>query len=259
MSRAFHFPQWVPCVTHGSKVLVVGASGGIGQALIRLLLKGPASTVGIHRSSAGSSSHPNDGKHVLIDLQSTLITDEDCRKLVTEFTERAGGIDALVALCGGIAKNDHWRNLSEKEWKDDIDLNLNIPFLLSRAAMKLMEDQGGRIVLMGTESALHGGSPTSFAYGVAKRGIECLVQGLALEGAKYNILVNAVRPGFIRSGFHERWQDKTEDELIKRAEYVPVKRAGEPEEVAALIIYLLSEWSGFITGQIFAITGGDWL
>jgi NAD(P)-dependent dehydrogenase (short-subunit alcohol dehydrogenase family) len=65
--------------------------------------------------------------------------------------------------------------------------------------------------------------------------------------------------GFINSGFHERWQGKTSHEIEKRIELIPLRRGGEPEEAAAFIIYLLSGWSGFITGQMFPITGGDWL
>jgi len=72
-------------------------------------------------------------------------------------------------------------------------------------------------------------------------------------------LVNGIRAGFIKTGFHERWQGKTEQDIKKRAEMIPLQRAGEPEEAAALIIYLLSGWSGFITGQMLSITGGDWL
>ena len=111
----------------------------------------------------------------------------------------------------------------------------------------------------GTGSALHGGSAQSFPYAIAKRGTECMIQGLAREGAPENILVNGVRLGFISSEFHERWHEKTEDDLKARADLVPLKRAGDPDEAAALMIYLLSGWSSFITGQMFPLTGGDWL
>lgn len=259
MKNRFTLPKWVPQVEPDSKVLIVGASGGIGQEVIHLMLKGPACVIGTHRSTSKPFSYSPEEIHTIFDLQYTLKTDKDCKNLVDSFVKLAKGIDCLVTLCGGILQTDHWEFLTEQEWKNDINLNLNIPFFLARAAMKHMEGKGGRIILTGTESALHGGSPTSFAYGVAKRGIECLVQGLARDGAKFNILINGIRPGFIRSGFHERWQYKRDEDLTKRAKCVPLKRAGKPEEVAALIIYLLSGWSEFITGQMFAITGGDWL
>jgi 3-oxoacyl-[acyl-carrier protein] reductase len=253
------FPNWLPHLNEGAKVLIVGASGGIGAALVQLILQGSPCVLGAHRSTAKPLSPKLKKERVVIDLQSTLQNESDCRQLVDSFVDQAGGISGLVVLVGGISQNGHWKNISEKAWKDDIDLNLNIPFFLARTALERMKKKGGQIVLMGTESALHGGSPTSFPYGVAKRGVECLVEGLAREGAKHDIQVNGVRAGFIRSGFHERWQGKTPEDIKKRIEMIPLKRAGEPEEAAALIMYLLSGWARFVTGQMISISGGDWL
>ena len=254
------FPAWVPQVESGARILIVGSSGGIGQALINLLLKGAPCVMGAHRSRCKKISQPSaQDQHIIIDLQFTLKSEEHCHGLVNRFIEEANGIDALVVLCGGISRSCHWKDLSQEEWNDDIHLNLSIPFFIARKSMKHMKEKGGRIILMGTESSLHGGSQDSLAYGVAKYGVECLIKGLAREGASYNILVNGIRPGFIKSGFHERWQNKTEKDLKKRAEMIPLQRGGYPEEIAAFIVYLLSGWSQFITGQMFAITGGDWL
>jgi NAD(P)-dependent dehydrogenase (short-subunit alcohol dehydrogenase family) len=252
------FPNWIPQVEKNSKILIAGASGGIGNALVKLLMEGPDSIIGFHRSSSENIPKSNSSNHKLIDLKLTLSNDEKCNALVDNFTNIADGLDALVVLCGGINNSDHWKNINEDDWNEDINLNLSIPFFLARSAMEKMKT-GGHIILVGTESAIHGGSPTSLAYGVAKRGIECLVQGLARDGSKHNILVNGIRLGFINSGFHERWQGKTPHEIEKRIELIPLKRGGEPKEAAAFIIYLLSGWSGFITGQMFPITGGDWL
>jgi len=257
--NAQKFPDWCPQIEKGSKLLVVGASGGMGRALIDLLLAGPESCIGAHRVFGEPVSVDSHTSHQILDLQGPLKNEKDCIDLVNNFAEQAKGVNLLVVLCGGISRSAHWKDLTESEWNDDINLNLSIPFFLSRAAMDLMGDSGGKVVLIGTESALHGGSPTSLPYGVAKRGIECLVQGLAREGAKKGILVNGVRAGFIKTGFHSRWQDKTEEDIMNRIRLIPLGRGGEPEEAAALIIYLLSGWSQFITGQMFAITGGDWL
>lgn len=253
----FKRPEWVPKLDSQQRILVAGASGGIGNALVSMLREASDCTIGAH---AADSVLPE--KTVgLIPLRRKLTTAEDCNALVTDFVKQVGRIDGLVVLVGGITRSCHWKDLRPEEWRGDLTLNLDIPFFLARASMLHMEQQGngGRIVLYSTESALHGGSPTSLPYAVAKRGVECLVQGLAREGADHNITVNGVRPGFIASGFHERWQGKDRESLVKRAEMIPLKRAGTPEEVAALTVYLLSGWARFITGQIFAITGGDWL
>lgn len=252
-------PPWFPQVDRDARILVVGASGGMGQALVDALLAGPPCTIGAHWATRPLPDQAVPETHRLVELPGELKNDADCRNLVSGFAERGGGLNGLVVLCGGIARTAHFQELTETEWKQDIDLNLSIPFFLARAALKHMENSGGSILLTGTESALHGGSPTSLAYGVAKRGIECLVQGLAREGAPHGIRVNGIRFGFIRTGFHERWQGKSDTDLEERAELVPLKRAGTPEEAAALILFLLSGWAGFITGQMISLSGGDWL
>ena len=253
----FRRPDWTPAAAPGSRILVVGASGGIGRAVCAMLAQGSDCVIGAH----GASRAPEIAGENIIALQRRLAGEADCRALVDAFCERAGGIDALVALSGAIHFSGHWKDMPEDDWRRDIEVNLNQPFFLSRAAMARMKDQGtgGRIVLTGTESALHGGSATSFPYAIAKRGTEAMVQGLAREGAAHGILVNGVRLGYIASGFHERWHGRTREQMAARADLVPLKRGGHPDEAAALIVYLLSGWAAFITGQMLALTGGDWL
>ncbi len=254
----FQPPTWVPRVEPGTRILVAGASGGLGRALVDMLLKGSDCVIGAH---GATKMHPAANEAGVIPIVRPFADDADCAAVVEEFCDKAGGIDALVMLAGGLTKVGHWDEFTGEEWENDIDINLNVPFFLARAAMRRMKAQGtgGRIILNGTESALHGGSPQSFPYAIAKRGTECMVQGLAREGASHSILVNGVRFGFIDSGFHQRWLNKTGKDMEKRAELVPLKRGGHPDEAAALIVYLLSGWSQFITGQMIPLTGGDWL
>ncbi len=254
MKNAFNRPDWVPSVPTGMRILVTGATGGLGQHLVTMLLKGSDCIVGAHGSSQTFESRDER----IIPLSQTFDDESSCRILVDDFVSKAGGIDALVVLSGSIQFSGHWMDMSGEDWEKEIGVNLNQPFYLARAAMKHIK-KSGRIVLTGTESALHGGSAVSFPYAIAKRGTECLVQGLAREGAPNDILVNGVRLGYIASGFHERWHNKTEQEMHERADLVPLKRAGDPDEAASLITYLLSPYGSFITGQMIPLTGGDWL
>ena len=245
-------------MTDGARILVAGASGGLGRAVVDMLLDGSNCVIGTHGNTQPGYVG-EDGR--VRKLQGALANGADCEKLVEDFRSAAGGIDGLVMLVGNLTTTDHWDELSPEQWETDIQMNLNVPFYMARAALRAMKTQGsgGRIVLNGTESALHGGSAQSFPYAIAKRGTEAMVQGLAREGAAHSVLVNGVRLGFIASGFHQRWTGRSEASLQERAEMVPLKRGGDPREAAALIIYLLSGWSSFITGQMFALTGGDWL
>jgi NAD(P)-dependent dehydrogenase (short-subunit alcohol dehydrogenase family) len=250
-------PDWVPSVEPGFRVLVAGASGGLGGALVDMLLAGGPCTIGAH--GATKRLERDDGR--LVHLIQPFETEADCIALVNAFVAQAGGIDALVVLSGGIHFSGHWKDMPAELWQKDMEVNLNQPFYLARAAMAAMKAQGsgGRILLNGTESALHGGSALSFPYAIAKRGTECLVQGLAREGAPDGILVNGIRLGYILSGFHQRWHNKTPDDMAARADLVPLKRGGHPDEAVALMIWLISGWSRFMTGQMVALTGGDWL
>ncbi len=239
------------------RILVAGASGGLGTALVRMLCAGSDCMIGAH----GATRPPVVDNPKVVPIARRFDGESDCAAVVEAFVDRAGGIDALVVLSGAIHHSGHWKDMPAADWERDMAVNLHHPFYLARAAMKRMAEQGtgGRVVLNGTESALHGGSPVSFPYAIAKRGTECMVQGLAREGAPDNILVNGVRLGYIASGFHERWHGRTADEMKARADLVPLKRGGDPDEAAALIVYLLSGWARFITGQMIPLTGGDWL
>jgi 3-oxoacyl-[acyl-carrier protein] reductase len=250
-------PDWVPKIKSGDRILITGASGGLGHALIQMLLSGPNCVIGAH----GSTNTVSIRDPRIIPLKQRFENERDCKLVVDEFVNKVGGIDALVVLSGGIHFSGHWKDMPESDWQKDMDVNLNYPFYLARAVFDYMKKQnsGGRILLTGTESAIHGGSALSFPYAIAKRGTECMVQGLAREGGPDNILVNGLRFGFIESGFHQRWHEKSDDNMHERAKLVPLKRGGHPDEAAALMIYLLSGWAQFITGQMIPLTGGDWL
>ena len=253
----FERPNWVPKVADGTRILITGASGGIGNAVVQMLLEGSDCYIGAH-----SSTNICDFKDPRVTpLNQKFDKQEDCDKLIAAFENIAGGIDALVVLSGALHYTDHWIDIPENGWNNEIQVTLSHPFFLARAAMKYMKmnNNGGRILLTGTESSLHGGSKNSFPYAIAKRGTECMVQGMAREGASNNILVNGIRLGYIASGFHEKWHKRTQEQMTERAEMVLLKRGGHVDEAASLIVYLLSDWARFITGQMIPLTGGDWL
>ena len=247
----------------GQRVLVAGASGDIGRALLQQLAPHGVQ-LGAHyhenrsrlEALAGELAWPAERLQL---LGGQLDGQASCHALVDAFVEWAGGIDALVQLTGTIANPCSWEQLTEAEWLQDLNVNLSGPFFLAQRAMPHMRENGGRVVLMSTASAGHGGGRNSLAYGVAKAGIECLTKGLARDGAAHNILVNAIAPGFIDTQFHTRRARRDAEAMRKRAELIPLRRAGSPDDVARLIVYLLSAGGDYITGERVSVSGGEWL
>ena len=245
------------------RVLVTGASGDIGISLLKLLSHYDIS-LGLHYYLGVSRLEDvikcNDFSKCRINLfQSDLSRIDNCFELIASFVSWAGGIDYLVQLAGGIRNPTSWELITDEEWHYDVDVNLTAPFFIAQHAIKHMKKGGGKIILISTASAKYGGGKTSLAYGVAKAGIECLTKGLAREGAPYDILVNCICPGFINTQFHTKRMKRTPEELERRAKLVPLKRAGEPIDIAGMILYLLSESGSYITGETISISGGDWL
>ena len=192
-------------------------------------------------------------------FRKNLDSSSTCFQLIDDFVDWAGGIDCLIQLSGDIKRPVNWEDLTEEDWSCDLSVNLIMPFFLAQRAALYMKKSGGRILLTSTASASHGGGSMSLAYGVAKAGVECIVKGLARDCAKYNILVNAIAPGFFLTKFHTEKIKRTQDQLQERVKLIPLKRAGTTDEFAGTVMYLLSESSSYITGQVIAISGGDWL
>ena len=240
------------------KILIVGASSDLAVTLNEMLYS-LGTTIGLHYNKNEKALLKYDENERLKRFQENLNSAVSCYKLVDDFANWAGGVDCLVQLSGDIKRAVHWGSLTEEEWNHDLSVNLKVRFFLSQRVIKYMKKDGGRIILTSTASASHGGGAMSLAYGVAKAGVECMVKGLARDCARYNILVNAIAPGFIKTKFHTEKMLRTAEQLNERVKLIPLKRAGTAEEIAGAIMFLLSEQSAYITGQVIAVSGGDWL
>ena len=240
------------------KVLAIGASSDLAADLNNKLIEAGA-IIGLHYNKNDRVLASYRDTKTIRKFQKDLNSSTACHEIVDEFVKWAGGIDCLIQLSGDIKNPVHWSELTKEEWGYDLDCNLAMPFFLTQRAASYMKKHGGRVILMSTASASHGGGATSLAYGIAKAGIECMVKGLARDCAKYNILVNAVAPGFINTKFHTEKMHRTKEQLEERVRLIPLKRAGTTKEFAETVMFLLSEGASYITGQTIAISGGDWL
>jgi 3-oxoacyl-[acyl-carrier protein] reductase len=243
------------------KVLITGASTGIGAATAELFAKYGAS-VGIHYNKSRKEALELKKKIVSLGgrakvFKADLLKKPERAALVKRFTNMFGGIDVLVNNAGGVYGPKYMLTLDEKSWDKTFALNATAPFFLARDAFLYMKTHGGgRIINISSISAKYGGSPTTIHYGGAKAALDAVTKGLARAGAPYNILVNSVRGGVIDTPFHKKIH-RNKKGLEERIKLIPLKRIGEPIDVARVVLFLASKAGNYITGEIFTVAGGD--
>ena len=209
------------------------------------------------------------GREALV-LVTDIANSQEVEAAIDKTVQKFGKIDIFVH-CAGIrgSMTTPIVDLDEKEWKTVLDINLNGTFLLARAVVKSMiaKGGGGKILLVASMGGVKG-MPGSAPYCVSKFGVIGLVKTLALELAKYNINVNAINPGAVTTNLRDNYYKeiaKAEGITIEQAREkhyqkslgaIPLGRIGTPEEMANLILFLVSDQSSYITGEDINISGG---
>jgi 3-oxoacyl-[acyl-carrier protein] reductase len=178
---------------------------------------------------------------------------EEASRMVEEVYQKFGRIDILVNNAG-ITRDGLILRMSEKDWDDVINTNLKGMFNTTKNVVKYMVKQRwGRIINISSVVGLYG-NPGQANYAAAKAGVIGFTKSLAKELGSRGITVNAVAPGFIRTDMTAEIIKKNQE--ISIIEKIPLRRLGEPDDVANLVAFLASEESNYITGQIIAIDGG---
>jgi 3-oxoacyl-[acyl-carrier protein] reductase len=234
------------------RALVTGSSGGLGRAIARRLAHdGLHVIVHAHRKIGAAADlvaeivgAGGSAEAVAFDLTDRTATHAACAKLL-----EAGTVQVLVNNAG-THDDAAFPALRESQWRNVIDVSLNGFFNVTQPlTMPMIRTRWGRIINISSVAAL-AGNRGQVNYAAAKGALHSATKALALEVASRGITVNAVAPGIIDSGMAETAFDQATLERI-----VPMKRAGRADEVAALVGFLASEESGYISGQVISING----
>ncbi len=246
----------------GKTVIVTGGSRGIGAAISVLFAASGAnvmiSYLPIDKDIEGLKLVEQEIRSsggVVDSIAADVTSPEEMELLCAKTLDRFGSLDVLVNSAG-FTRSAKVQNLSPDVWKSGIEVNLSGAFYATYAAYQHMISQGtGRIIYIGSAGSITGGGGSA-AYAAAKAGINGLVRALSKELAPQGITVNAVLPALIET---DLLKDK-EPDVEKRNKYIeriPVGRFGTPQDVAYMVLFLASEYAGFITGQNIIVDGGS--
>jgi 3-oxoacyl-[acyl-carrier protein] reductase len=239
-------------------LITAGAGAGIGRASAKALALAGADVVVTDKherrtAEAAKELAGETGRNV-IGLPLDATDENRVRAVVDEAVQRMGRIDILLSNTGVNELQPIWE-MSSDTWRRVIDVSLTAQFLITRAVLPhMIEQRSGSIILMSSAAGWTGKDIGEAHYAAAKAGVMALTRVAAAEVAKFGIRVNAIAPGLIYNEFLGRIYPP--EYFVKAREETPLKRIGEPENVADLVVFLASDQSSFITGESICISGG---
>ena len=244
----------------GKSGIVTGGGSGIGRAIATGLVQAGAEIVIVGRNKERLEKTASEIRKfggAVIPIQADVSKMRDIKGLVDRTVKKFGKIDFLFNNAGTIRRTPS-EDYTEKDWDEVIDINLKGPFFLAQAVAKVMiaQKRKGKIINTASLMSVQGGKRVP-AYAASKGGLSQVTKTMANDWAKYNILVNAIGPGWVRTELTEALQQDKErySEILGR---IPLGRWADPEDLAGAAVFLASDASDYITGQIIFVDGG-WL
>ena len=242
----------------GKVAIVTGASRGIGRAIALALAEQGVKVIATARNPEAlkelvktikeqggeASAFPGD-----------VANENDANQLIEQAVDVFGKLDILVNNAG-ITRDGLLLRMKNQDWDDVLNTNLKGAFLCIRAAAKIMSKQRSGSIVSISSVVGEMGNAGQANYCASKAGLIGLTKSVARELARRNIRVNAVTPGFISTDMTEDMSDKARNALV---EQIPLARLGEAEDVANAVLFLVSEKSSYITGQILGVNGGMYM
>ena len=232
--------------------LVTGGTRGIGRA-ISIMLKKSGHEVIANYGHNDQSANEFEKESGIATMKWDVSNFAECEKFAREIEQKYGRPISVLVNNAGITKDSMMHKMGVESWEDVINTNLNSCFNMCRAVINPMRENGfGRIVNISSINGL-AGMVGQTNYSAAKAGVMGFTKALAKESASKGITVNAIAPGYIKTDMTDMVPQAVLDKIT---EQIPVKRLGNPDEIARAVIFLVAEDAGFITGQTLSINGG---
>jgi len=236
-------------------IIVTGASGGIGNAIIKKLSEAGANLLASGTRIEKLKELKNNFKNIKIlkfDISQSSKIEEFIENATNELGEK---LDCIVNNAG-ITQDNLAIRMSLDEWQKVIDINLTSTFLMSKFAIKkMLKNKSGKIVNI-TSLVSHTGNLGQANYSASKAGIIAMSKTLAIEYAKKNININCISPGFIKTEMTDKIQDNFKDVIMSK---IPSARFGEPDDIANAVLFLSSNQSNYINGETLHVNGGMYM
>lgn len=244
----------------GKNILITAGAQGIGEAITKHFIDCGAN-VSIHYFSSADTANSlveyalSKGLKAVA-ISGDLTKEEDANNVVNETVEALGGLDILINNAGSLVARNLLEDLKTDFWHKVMDINMTSLMLVTRAAGPyLAKNNNSSIVNLASLAGRKGGHPGSLAYATSKGAILTFTRALATEFGPQGTRVNAVAPGLILgTSFHNT--HTTKESAAATIAGIPIERAGNADDVARAVVYLASEYDGFITGATLDINGG---
>ena len=236
--------------------IITGAAGGIGTAITELFAKEGAVLVPVDLNEQRLKELAEKLKKEKVEVEYFAIdvsSEQQAKRVVNSTLEKFGKIDILVngaAICKMIPILD----IESDDWDRIMAVNLRSVFLFSKEVFRHMKERKyGKIISLASAAGKIGGLAAGAHYSASKAGVMCFTKSLALQAGTFKINVNCVCPGPTKTEMTDAWGEETNKDFAAK---IPFKEYGQPEDIAQAILFLASDRSRYITGEILDVNGG---